>query len=197
MTTTYDKFLEQFHAQGRQKADGYDKSHFDGLTTDEMEKAFELLTGECLAPGVFEWLNLLDRQRAIALAKQQIQLHPAGKSGIQRAYSYLHFIEKGNSDIFNLMHIYPNLPNRDRDETLWIIEKSNIPQTKKSVFFEQTLETETDIDVATTAADFFLVENAIPRSTPVERKKFYELRSKLINAIPSDKKIIISTIKTS
>jgi hypothetical protein len=43
MTSTFQKFLKQFHATGYEKADGYDQSHFDGMTEDERQKAFELL----------------------------------------------------------------------------------------------------------------------------------------------------------
>ena len=43
MSLTFDKFLNQLHAQGREKGDGFDASHFDGMTEDERQEARQLL----------------------------------------------------------------------------------------------------------------------------------------------------------
>src|SRR5262245_47357064 len=40
---TFDRFLKQLRAQGMEKADGFDPSHFDGLSQDERLEAFRLL----------------------------------------------------------------------------------------------------------------------------------------------------------
>jgi hypothetical protein len=48
-STTFDRFLKQLHAEGREKADGFDPSHFDGLSQDERLEAARLLREALLA----------------------------------------------------------------------------------------------------------------------------------------------------
>lgn len=40
---TYNRFLQQLNARGREKADGFDRSHFRGLSADERVEAARLL----------------------------------------------------------------------------------------------------------------------------------------------------------
>jgi hypothetical protein len=43
MTKSFEKFLKQYHAVGREKGEGYDSSHFEGMTDNELVTAEEML----------------------------------------------------------------------------------------------------------------------------------------------------------
>lgn len=40
MTVGYDTFMKQYHAIGSEKADGYSRNAFIGLTSQEKEEVF-------------------------------------------------------------------------------------------------------------------------------------------------------------
>lgn len=42
-TPTFDRFLAQLRTTGRQKLDGFDRGHFDGLSAPERDEARRLL----------------------------------------------------------------------------------------------------------------------------------------------------------
>ena len=63
MTQAYDTFLRQYHARGREKADGYFPACFDGLADDERPDVWTKLLGE----GQVAWLFHLDAGRALAV----------------------------------------------------------------------------------------------------------------------------------
>lgn len=44
MTDAFAKFMKQFQTQGRDYGDGYDRSHFQGLTQDEEAEVIRLLS---------------------------------------------------------------------------------------------------------------------------------------------------------
>jgi hypothetical protein len=63
MSIAYNKFLEQFNSSGSQKAQGYDASHFEGLTEEEQESVFSHLQQELIAPGTIGWLFHLNPKK--------------------------------------------------------------------------------------------------------------------------------------
>jgi hypothetical protein len=74
-SATFDRFLKQFHAWGREKVNGFDRSHFDGLSPDERLEAARLLL-EALLSGdntAVEGLVLLDAQAARATLDEVLQ----------------------------------------------------------------------------------------------------------------------------
>ncbi|NMC75533.1 MAG: hypothetical protein GYA56_14415 [Geobacteraceae bacterium] len=48
MSKTFDRFLKQYNSTGREKGDGYDASHFKGLTSEELDKAEEMLINDAM-----------------------------------------------------------------------------------------------------------------------------------------------------
>ncbi len=48
MSKDFEKFLKQYHATGREKGDGYDASHFKGLTSKELDIAEEMLIKDAI-----------------------------------------------------------------------------------------------------------------------------------------------------
>ncbi|MBO0721724.1 MAG: hypothetical protein J2P41_12925 [Blastocatellia bacterium] len=77
---TFNRFLQQLHAHGREKGDGFDHSHFQGLSADERVEAARLLR-EALLSGddtAAEGLVLLDSAAAREPLEEAIQT--SGKS---------------------------------------------------------------------------------------------------------------------
>jgi len=48
MSVTFERFLNQYHAKGKQQGEGYDLSHFDGLTPEELEIVEDILVRDAL-----------------------------------------------------------------------------------------------------------------------------------------------------
>jgi HEAT repeat protein len=72
---TFERFLKQLYAWGREKGDGFDRSHFDGLSPDERLEAARLLR-EALLRGdntSAEGLVLLDPRAAKATLEEALQ----------------------------------------------------------------------------------------------------------------------------
>jgi hypothetical protein len=72
---TFECFLKQLYAWGREKGDGFDRSHFDGLSPDERLEAARLLR-EALLEGdntVAHGLVLLDPQVARPILDEALQ----------------------------------------------------------------------------------------------------------------------------
>lgn len=72
---TFDRFLKQLYAEGGEKADGFDLSHFDGLTLDERLEAARLLRDALLRGDdtAAHGLVLLDPQAARATLEETLQ----------------------------------------------------------------------------------------------------------------------------
>jgi hypothetical protein len=72
---TFNRFLKQLSAQGREKADGFDSSHFDGMTSDERLEAARLLRDALLAGDstAIRGLVLLDEQSARPTLEDALQ----------------------------------------------------------------------------------------------------------------------------
>lgn len=48
MTKTYDRFLKQYNSTGKEKGDGYDASHFEGLSPTELAIVEEMLINNAM-----------------------------------------------------------------------------------------------------------------------------------------------------
>lgn len=48
MTKTLERFLRQYNATGREKGDGYDASHFEGLAAEELHTVEDMLIKDAL-----------------------------------------------------------------------------------------------------------------------------------------------------
>jgi hypothetical protein len=71
----FDGFLKQLNAQGREKGEGFDPSHFEGLSPDERLEAARLLR-EALLEGdntAAHGLVLLDPQVARPILDEALQ----------------------------------------------------------------------------------------------------------------------------
>lgn len=77
---TFDHFLAQLHATGREKGDGFDHTHFDGLRPDERPEV-ERLLHEALAAGDSTAVNgllLFDGAAAVRVLDETLRRLPPG-----------------------------------------------------------------------------------------------------------------------
>jgi hypothetical protein len=80
-TATFDRFLKQLHATGSEKGDGFDPSHFDGLSPDERPEVARLLReallrGDDTAAGGLILLDPEEAGPALEDALHKMQAHP-------------------------------------------------------------------------------------------------------------------------
>jgi hypothetical protein len=68
MSLAFDNFLRQYNATGSEKADGYSRDAFEGLTDPEKDTVFNMLEKEL--PYSAEWLFFLDPQKALAVCEK-------------------------------------------------------------------------------------------------------------------------------
>jgi len=74
---TFERFLHQYNAQGREKRDGYSAADFDSLTPDEQARAESLLVeaAERWDTTAFQGLSLLGTEQAVeTLARIHVSL---------------------------------------------------------------------------------------------------------------------------
>jgi len=74
-SVTFDRFLKQLYAQGREKADGFDPGDFDGMAANERQEAARLLR-EALLKGddtAARGLVFLDPQTARPILEEALQ----------------------------------------------------------------------------------------------------------------------------
>jgi hypothetical protein len=79
MTITFDKFLSQFNSSGRQRLEGFDKSHFEGMTPSEMAQAESMLEQEAKGKSLvaIDALGTLASERAVAILVDILNQIPA------------------------------------------------------------------------------------------------------------------------
>jgi len=191
MTNTFSHFKNQLHSKGSQKADGYDKSHFDGLNENEKNEAFNLLKKESVAPGVPEWIFYLNRSKAKEYFDDYIEKNNSETPGIHRVYFQL-YIETKEKHYQNLLiNNFFNYPNRDSREALWLINGCDFENFMKIELLKKIILNHSPTKAVITASDFYLRLNGFNLSTQEEKDRFYEIRSLLSsNSIDSKMKAI-------
>lgn len=180
MTTKFDNFLDQFHSSGSQKADGYNLSHFEGLSEQEKNKAFNLLESELTAPGVSDWLVYLDKPRAITTLTNYVNNYIPNKSdGLHRALNSLFKATGDKKHLNELMNKFQLLFDWEKEEAVWVIHNSPIESKKASEFYENIILSESNPSLVTSASDFFLRSNGVTCNSKEESKSFFDLRNQL------------------
>ncbi len=180
MTKTFDNFLEQYHSSGSQKADGYNKSHFYGLTAKEKEKAFELLINESIAPGVADWLFYLDKERAENLLKNEINhSNKDSMSGIHRLYLALYRNTHDKRYQNLLIDGFFSYSELDKCEALLAIKSTGPDSNRILELYKKIIFSSNNSKVITSAADLFLRHIKQPCESENDRKEFYSIRKML------------------
>jgi hypothetical protein len=197
MTSSFDRFLRQYKAQGREKADGYAASHFNGLTDEEKDRAFELLAKEAedVPETATEWLFYLDPQRAQQVTLDQIakrKADPYGKNYV-RQFELLKYTRDLQYQR-EMLDEYPRIDAFYKADALHLIRIT--PETADlEAFLRDLLLTETDPAAIAAAAVGFLDIHHVPENAPSAKPQQNGYFARLKNPSPQTRADAIREIQ--
>jgi hypothetical protein len=156
---------------GGEKGDGYATSHFDGLTDDERDQAFDLLAREAeqVPETATRWLFHLDARRAEAVTLDQIAKRkgdPGGKNYIRQfeLLEYTHDLQHQR----DMLDEYPQIHELYKTDALQLIGRT--PKNRQlHEFVRNLLLHETERDAIAEAAIAFLHMHQVPEETASEK----------------------------
>lgn len=179
MTVAYDKFLKQYHATGSEKADGYSRDAFIGLTPQEKEEVFRLLATEL--PWSVDWLFFVDAERALPVVKEAEQKGRDDPYG--DTYKLQAAIVNHTGDLTYQEHMIEDYPAYHKRKKPLVVDAINrTPANETTIdFFKKLILTETNEDAVAGASMYFLdvlnVANATQHDRVVYDRLLDELRS--------------------
>lgn len=182
MTVMFERFKRQYYSTGREKADGYDREHFDGLSADEKKKAFDMLSEEMsVNPDAVEWLFYLNVVNAEKVCLDHIQANRSGdKSGFFVFYYYLYKQSGDSSYQKKIIDEFYDFPDYQRGVALEYLRKTKVSMDYmnflKSIIADRNFE-----DLANRAAYHYLLAHNVLGGTKKEQEVFssylYSLKS--------------------
>lgn len=179
MTPAFSKFMEQFRSTGSDKAQGYDESHFVGLSEEEKIIVFSCLERELTAPGVIGWLFLLDENKAQSALQDYLNSNHKPFSGLHRILIGLYVYSKDERFLDDFEYYFSQFYEWERDEAVQLYASYVQSEQRKSKFFKKVILDEKDPDALSSAADFYLRLVGIPVGAPDERAHFFRVRKLL------------------
>jgi hypothetical protein len=196
MTIAFDKFIEQNNSTGSKKVNGYDNSHFDGMTTSEKSNAFDLLKKEFIAPGVIEWMFYLNSSKTEKLLEEHLKsIDKNNMEGVHRIYAslYKHTSNEKYRDL--LIDNYEHYPESEKRQALWMINRTKPDKEKVLPLYESIINSPQPSKALPTAADFYLRLHQQPFETEEDKSEFYRIRKMLESGDSEIKARGMSSIK--
>ena len=170
-------FLAKFGSTGSEKADGYSRNDFIGLTECEKKTAFDYLVLEL--PWEVEWLFFLDPKRAAIVAKKK----EAEERGNRHSHVYLIQKQLVNQcgEMKYQQHMIDDYYNYiDCLKPLVVDAIAQTPRSNSSVnFFKNLILVESNEDALASASVHFLNSLGFMRETESEKKVYLQLLSQL------------------
>jgi hypothetical protein len=170
-------FLTKFGSAGSEKADGYSRNDFIGLTECEKKTAFDYLVLEL--PWEVEWLFFLDPKRAAIVAKKK----EAEERGNRHSHVYLIQKQLVNQcgEMKYQQHMIDDYYNYiDCLKPLVVDAIAQTPRSSSSVnFFKNLILVESNEDALAGASVHFLNSLGFMRETESEKKVYLQLLSQL------------------
>lgn len=177
MSCMIKNFLTKFGRTGSEKADGYSRNDFIGLTEFEKKTAFDYLVLEL--PWEVEWLFFLDPKRAATVAKQK----EAEERGNRHSHVYLIQKQLVNQcgEMKYQQHMIDDYYNYiDCLKPLVVDAIAQTPRSSSSVnFFKHLILVESNEDALAGASVHFLNSLGFIRETESEKKAYLQLLSQL------------------
>ncbi|HEY6528289.1 MAG TPA: hypothetical protein VIZ65_06310 [Cellvibrionaceae bacterium] len=137
MTLTFTRFLAQFNSTGNDKAQGYDKSHFVGLSDDEKIKVFGLLEEELIAPGVIGWLFFLDTNKTEAALLNYLVSSKKPAAGSHRILIALYHYTQNERYLNDFEDDFHQLDEWEKEEAIQIYVEYVHEEERRSRFFKK------------------------------------------------------------
>jgi hypothetical protein len=191
----YQRFLRQYRATGQIKADGYARSHFDGLTAEEKRDAFALLEEEVrFDPAVVPWLFYLDRAEATAAALDLLERERNNPH--LPAFALYAELQRYASDLRYqdlMMQQYPQLLPEHRLRAVEALGRTP-PSAALVAFLESAVLTELDPPVRNNAAYQLLKALQLPYSSDDDIARFRCLLFRLGSANIADRKNALAAL---
>jgi hypothetical protein len=177
MSSAFEEFLTQFRKTGSEKADGYSRDAFIGLTELEKKIIFDYLVSEL--PWEIEWLFFLDPQRAAVVAKKK----EAEERGNRHAHVYLIQKQLVNQcgEMEYQQHMIDDYHNYIDDLKPLVVDAiAQTPRTSSSInFFKDLVLVESQEDSLASASIHFLDSMGFVRGTEPEKKIYLRLLKEL------------------
>lgn len=177
MSCMIKNFLTKFGSTGSEKADGYSRNDFIGLTECEKKTTFDYLVLEL--PWEVEWLFFLDPKRAAIVAKKK----EAEERGNRHSHVYLIQKQLVNQcgEMKYQQHMIDDYYNYiDCLKPLVVDAIAQTPRSNSSVnFFKNLILVESNEDALAGASVHFLNSLGFMRETESEKKVYLQLLSQL------------------
>jgi len=173
MTAAFDTFLKQYHATGSEKADGYSRDAFTGLTPQEQEEVFRLLATEL--PWSVDWLFVVDAERALPLVQE------AERTGRNDPYGHTHKLQAAivnqTGDLAYQHRMIEDYAACDERMKKLVVDAVNrTPANAVTIgFFKKLILTETNEDAVARASRHWLDALDVANATPDERVAYDRL----------------------
>lgn len=170
MTTAFDNFMKQHEKTGSEKADGYSRDVFVGLSDFEKEKVFSLLAQEL--PFSAEWLFFLDAEKALPVVKMEEERLRGDRYG--DAYLLQEELIKFTGDLSYQAHMIESYPDYAEDTKPLVVDAiGRTPANTATVdFFKHVILTEVNSSAVARAARRLLAVLGIPRTTESEENTY-------------------------
>lgn len=195
MSDAYQRFIRQYNATGREKADGYDRSHFDGMTPAEKAQAFELLKDEAVnLPEVVKWLFHLDAARAAPVALQIAQSRDS--DAYYPWYLIYEQLQAHSQDLRYQKQMIDGYPRVAADYRAQAVEAlgRTPPSAARRDFFRDVVTNESDPSVLAGAAYHLARDLKLPQTTDQEKKRFRDILVGLSGDDPTQRRATLRSL---
>lgn len=177
MTLAFDIFMEEFNMTGSEKADGYSRSAFTGLSEAEREIVFDLLVSEL--PWQIKWLFFLDPKKAAFISRQK----EAEQRGDRFAHVYMfqeQLVNQCGELVYqkHMINDYKNYVDYLKPSVLRAIVCT--PTNSWTInLFKEVILVEVDKKLVVIASDYFLESTGFSRDIDENRILYNRLFSDL------------------
>lgn len=177
MSLSFNDFLVEYKVAGSEKADGYSRSSFTGLSEAEREIVFDLLVSEL--PWQIKWLFFLDPKKAAFISRQK----EAEQRGDRFAHVYMFQEQLVNQcgELIYQKHMiddYKNYVDYLKPSVLRAIVCT--PTNSSTInLFKEVILAEVDKKLVAIASNYFLESKGFSRNTDENKILYNRLLSDL------------------
>jgi len=181
MTEAFNMFMNQAASQGREYGDGFNSSHFDGLTQSELTKVLRIieeraLDGDAIAINATSFININD---AVSIIEKVLRKSGSlGRKSINQASLEAYKITRQRKYLDNMFDHLGLCSEQERwhcIQLLCSIEYGNEWFEEAKAVFEKIVLDEQDEVLRHSAAKKIILESGIPEGTTIYQEKIKQL----------------------
>jgi len=180
MTIAFNEFMRQYKMTGSEKADGYSRDAFIGLTQQEKEEVFRLLVTEL--PFSVEWLFFVDEKKALDVVKKEEEKFRG--NGYKHIYILQEHLVRHTEDRSYQNHMIEDYSSyADYLRPLVVDALGRTPMNNTVInFLKGIILTETNTDAVDSAARELLAGLNVPRTSEADKNNY----KRLVNELSSE-----------